>query len=222
MIKMVWISVLLLGAATFATADVFTNSALWEAAATGITTINFGVLSPPAGGDVPIATPSGVTLSGVNFSSTGSAIFATSDTFCCSTYTRGGDTLNSGVANNIVVTLPTNTTAIGFDFFTVTNGDYVGAFPENVDIDVNGTKYVVGAAAAPGLVFFGLTSASPITSLTITPEQAPTGTAADLTDFSYGGSTVVTPEPGYYWPAFGLGAFLLASRLRAFRRTSQQ
>lgn len=222
MTKIVWTNLLLLGAITFARADVFSSSVPWEAAVTGVTTIDFGVLAPPLDGQTLLPTPPGVTLSGVLFSSTGSSLAAVNDTFCCSTYARGADTLDSGVNNTIVVTLPANTTAIGFDLFTVNIGDVSGVDSGKADIDVNGTKYVVNTDPAPGLVFFGLTSPNPITSLTITPEQAPIGTAVDLTNFSYGRNAVVTPEPGYYWPAFGIAVLLVAARLRASRRLSAQ
>ncbi|MGD0630440.1 MAG: hypothetical protein ABR987_13875 [Terracidiphilus sp.] len=199
----------------------YSSEAAFDFASTGLTTISFDVLAPQPGTYSSYATPPGVTLSGVNFSSTGSLIAAVSDTFCCTTYARGSDTLDSGPANNIVATLPANTTAIGFDLYTVTLGDPDGA-AGNADIVVNGTTYIVGTDPAPSLVFFGITSSSPISSLAISAEQVGAGTAVDLTDFSFGNAKPATsvPEGGSVWlyllvtGAISLGAILFAPRRR--------
>ena len=198
------LSVLLLAAiaATSKADTIYNNSAQWIAATSGVTAINFGALSPPIGSYITYATPPGLTTSGVNFSSTGSDIYDVSQNYCCSTYARGADSLSSAPGNNLVVTLPANTTSIGFDIFTVTLGDLDGTLAGNADIVVNGTPYVVGTDPAPGLVVFGLTSSNPISSLTISAEQVGSGTQVDLTDFSYGStgstSTSATPEPSSF------------------------
>jgi hypothetical protein len=213
------LSVLLLAAiaATSKADTIYNNSAQWIAATSGVTAINFGALSPPIGSYITYATPPGLTTSGVNFSSTGSDIYDVSENYCCSTYARGGDSLSSAPGNNLVVTLPANTTAIGFDIFTVTLGDLEGSLAGNADIDVNGTEYVVGTDPAPGLVFFGLTSSNPISSLTISAEQVGSGTQVDLTDFSYGSTgttaTSATPEPSSFL-LLGTGALALIGTAR--------
>jgi hypothetical protein len=191
------------------------NQGLWDSATTGATTFGFNSLNPPAGSFLafPSLTVSGVTFTG----NAGAPVLVMSDTFCCSTYSRGADTLNSGVAGIITATLPANTTAVGFNLFGVTNGDDAGSLAEKVDIGVDGHTYVVDTATAPNLVFFGITSTAPISDLTITAEQRAPGTAVDLTRFSRGEIAATTPEPGYYWCILGIGLLMLASRLRKSR-----
>jgi len=217
-------ALLLIGSATVATADVYSNSAQWEAVTSGVTTVDFSSLSPPSLLYLTYPSPPGLTLDGVNFSAAGnSPVYVINDDYCCLTYARGSDTLSSGATTGggtVVVALPANTTAIGFNLFTVTLGDVNGDLPGNVDVVINGSTYVVGTATAPNLVFFGLTSTDPISSLTITPEQVGLGTAVDLTNFSYGQAAAVTPEPGSYAAlilAFG-GVILVVRSRRAKQR----
>jgi hypothetical protein len=224
-VKRIPLAALLIGSATFATADVYNNSAQWEAATSGISTINFGVLSPPHGGFLTYPSPPGLTVSGVNFTTNAPAVYVVDDAFCCATYARGSDTLDSGEDGTIVATLPANTTAVGFDLFTVTLGDLGGSLPGTVDVGVNGKTYVVDTATAPGLVFFGLTSPDAISSLTITAEQVGSGinTAVDISNFSYGGTATVTPEPGSYAALIlGFGGVILAVRSRRAKQRRQQ
>jgi len=86
--------------ATVGYADVklYANRAEWLAAVASPTTIDFGTAAPvPNGTYHTYPTPPGVTLSGVNFSSTknpGGSVFIDSQNYCCATYQRGHDQKN--------------------------------------------------------------------------------------------------------------------------------
>src|SRR5258708_34090536 len=114
--------------ATCACADVkiYTSRAAWTAAVAAPTTIDFGKAAPVAAGTYrSYQTPPGLTLSGVNFSSTaaGGIVSVTSQTFCCTTYRRGFDQLVSNYdGTGIAVTLPSGIAAFGFDLFSVVSG----------------------------------------------------------------------------------------------------
>ena len=184
--------------AGYASADVktYTSRTAWAAAVSGPTTINFGTAAPVAAGTfTSYQTPPGITLSGVNFASTrsGGIVSITSQTFCCSTYLRGSDQLVSNHdGTGIVVTLPANVTAFGFDLFSVVSGNSAGTNQDSVDVTVAGQKYAVRTAAAPATVFIGFVSSTPISSFTIVPEQTNGATEANLINFAYA-STVTPP-----------------------------
>jgi hypothetical protein len=211
---------------TKASADAVTtynNRATWNAAASGVQTIDFGSLNPPNGGFNTYPSPAGLTVDGVNFTGSPSSVTVVSDTFCCATYGRGFDTLDTGVASTITATLPSGVNAVGFDLFGVQNGDAAGALTETVDITVDGTTYKVTTptlSSSPNLAFFGVVDPSdPISTFTITPEQNPAGVAADIVNFSFGSTTSAppVPEPSSFLLA-GSGLFLLSIVTVASRR----
>jgi hypothetical protein len=53
--------------------------------------------------------------------------------------------------SGIVVTLPVDVSAFGFDLFSVVSGNAAGTNQDSVDVTVAGQKYVVQTPAAPGL-----------------------------------------------------------------------
>lgn len=203
-----------------ATSITYSDAASWTAASTGLTTIDFGTLSPPPGSFIDYPSPPGLTIGGVTFTGTSADLGVVSDTFCCSTYARGFDTLDSGPASGIVASLPSDITAVGFYLYTVTLGDVTGSLPGTVTIEVNGLTDVVTTPTAPNLAFFGVTSTSPITTLTITPTQMGEGTAVDVINFAYGQTAPTTgvPEPGslslLLLGALSLGLLIRITRIR--------
>ena len=169
----------------------YTNRAAWAAAIGQPTTIDFGTASPPAQGSyTAIKTPPGLTLSGVNFGSTksGGFISVASQSYCCTTYRRGYDSLASSTdGTGIAVTLPTGINAVGFDLFAVNSADSTGQNQDSIDVTVGGQKLVVKTIAAPGIVFIGVVSDAAIPNFTIIPEQTPSAAVqVDVINFAFG------------------------------------
>jgi len=54
-------------------------------------------------------------------------------------------------------------------------------------VTVAGQKYVIRTPAAPATVFVGFVSSTPISNVTIIPEQTNGGTEANLMNFSFSG-----------------------------------
>jgi uncharacterized protein (TIGR03437 family) len=186
--KRTWTAFLLSCAAVgIASAQVTTyNTRLsWLAATSRVTTIDFTTAARPPAGFYSIYPPPGLTLSDVNFSNTraGGSIVVISQTYCCATYARGYDQLDSDTG--VQVTLPAGTTAFGFDLFTVISGNALGTNQDPVDVTIAGQKYTAVTAVAPNNVFIGFVSASPISSFTIIPQQVHGATQVDVMNFSF-------------------------------------
>lgn len=196
------------------TIQTFNSFAGWSAAVSGSTqTIDFGALNPPPGGTLTYPAPPGLTIDGVNFSTIGgTGVYIISDSFCCSTYSRGFDTLDTGVGAGIVVTLPAGTAAAGFYVYTAQLGDGSGVIPGIVDIVVGGTTYSVSTPTAPNSAFFGFVdSTGPVSSFSFTPENSGV-TGADIMNFSFASSGTV-PEPASF-TLLGTGLIGLAGAAR--------
>jgi MYXO-CTERM domain-containing protein len=227
MTKGILISLCGLIAAGTARADVittYTSRAAWAAALSGVQTIDFGTLSPPANGFNTYLTPPGLTVDGVNFSDTAkNAIFVEDKGYCCPTYNRGFDSLSSNFSTRtgIVVTLPGGTTGAGFNLWGLTLGDTTGALPGVIDVMVAGNTYVVNTptfSSNPNSVFFGFVdSTGPVANFTFTPGL---GTdQANAMNFAFGKTTSsVVPEPRYGWLTLAGGLLIFVwRRRRAFR-----
>ena len=167
----------------------FNDRTAFTAATSGLTLIDFNdqVTAPNtftnyAGGTV--------TLSGVTFTAN-NLLFAVSPSFNAA-YDLGDGTVLSyqgASPDTLTIALPTNTTAVGFDFgsfssdlftFTLSTGDI----------------YTLTGSATPTNTptFAGFTSAVALTSLTISNS---TDTAPQIDRFEFGTSTpAAVPEPG--------------------------
>lgn len=190
----------------------FDSQSAFDAATSGLTTIDFGVAAPPPGGSETLY-PAGLTLSGVAFTSpVGGVLAVISQTFCCTTYTRGYDTLD-GYPLGINASLPSGVTAVGFLLFAVDDGNLAGTNTDKVDISLGGQTFTVTTATAPTAIFVGFVSTSPISTVSIVPE-ATANVGTDVMKFSYGVSS--TPEPATIW--LSAGSLLSLTFLRAARK----
>ena len=152
----------------------YTDLASWQAAtSSNYQTVTFEGLTP-ADTSTYFNTASGVTADGVQFSgytSSGNPSVQVIDTNVSTWYNFGtNDALmqdmnrpNSGSAlPYIQIVLPAGVNSVSFDLFSVSpNG-----LP--VQITVNGVNYTVPTNSCPNTAFWGITSTTPITSITIT------------------------------------------------------
>lgn len=163
----------------------YTDRPSFQAASSGLTTINFN-------DQVPVGTftfyPGGsVTLSGVTFSSNVN-LFAVSPSFYFEYNLGDGIVLsNQGTNPNVLtVALPPGTTALGFDF---------GAFGTSAFTFTlsTGDVFVLPGSDAPDTTptFAGFTSDAPITSLTISSGDI----APQIDRFQFGQAAAPIPEP---------------------------
>ncbi len=172
--------------ATTARADniaVYTDRAAFNAASTNLTNIGFeGMVAP--GQFIPIPTPPGLTLLGVNFSGVmGNLIVAGPNVYLPTS------TLASNGTTDIIITFPGGITAVGMDF------NLAGGFEPriiNFTTSTSETFSMISRGTLPFTVqFFGVTSSAPITSIRITSNN-PTSTLV-LDNVSFGQSAI--PEP---------------------------
>jgi hypothetical protein len=167
----------------------YSSRAAFDAASSGLTTIDFNGIAPA--GDFVSYGNGPLTLSGVTFTGNGS-MFVIDPGFYGFPYTKGGF-LNSDYSspNKIMATgLPGATTAVGFDFGGLFAG---GVTTFTIDLST-GEKFTVstnGSTQTNDLGFVGFTSDTPITSLSIEMPDAPFYNAID--NFSFGAAA--TPEP---------------------------
>jgi len=207
----------LIAAATFclitstsARADtvVFTNSAAFTAAATGLTTLDFEGIAPP----LSVANfGSGMTLQGVTFTGATSGMISVVDSgFFAPLFDFQSGAVLSGFAF-IEATLPPGITAIGTDLMT-TN-------PTGGSFDVvlsTGEVFTVSTAVRPDRGFFGVTTDVAISSIRFTTVVTPIRGIPLLDNFSFGQAQPSNvPEPGTL-VLLGSGIAGIAARL--FRR----
>ena len=185
--------------ATCARADVkmYSSRAAWlTAVSTSPTTIDFGKEAPVSQGTFRvIQTPPGLTLSGVNFSSTppDGLISIVSQSYCCATYQRGYDQLASNSnGTGIAITFPSGMFAFGFDLFSVLSGNGNGTNQDSVVVTVLGQVFTIQTPVAPGAVFVGFVSTTAIASSTIVPQQLHGGTEANIMNLSFVGGSAAT------------------------------
>lgn len=173
-----------IGNAAQAQVTVFNDRTAFTAATTGLTLIDFNdQVTPP---DLFISYPGNtVTLSGVTF--TGDAIlFAVTPAYSIG-YGFGDDTVLSAqgaTPNTFTISLPAGTTAVGTDF---------GAFGSSAFTFTlsTGDVFVLNGQSSPTVTFAGFTSVAPITSLTLSSNDA----GPQIDRFLVGGAAPV-PEPG--------------------------
>lgn len=186
------IPVLLLGFAVQAPASVMTYSNLadFQAAATGVTTIDFNGIAA-AGSFVGYGTGP-LSLSGVTFNSNGS-MFVIDPGYYSSSYAGGGflnsDFSTSGV-NTITAALPSPVTALAMEFGGLFGGpvDFTFSFSDGSSVSGSSAASIIGGTP---LAFIGFTSTVAITSASISMPDSPNYNAID--NFRFGNSV---PEPG--------------------------
>lgn len=175
-------------ASTPARADtvVFTSRALFNAAATGLTNIDFEGIAP----NNSVANfPSPLTLQGVTFSGSPTGMISVADDGFFSPLFQ----FNSGAVlagfSFVEATLPPGVTAIGTDLMS-TNPD---GRPFQVLLS-NGESFVVNTPPRPGRGFFGVTTDVAIASIRFItiPSQTQSGGNPLLDNFTFGQAQ---PEP---------------------------
>lgn len=183
------------------TITTYSNEATWAAAASGLQEINFAGLAP-AGSESTYNTSTGVTSSGVEFIGF-TATPGTYDIMVVDTtapqwsqyYNFGtGDSLalpedrpNSGSSlPYIQISLPTPVTALGMDLFS---GSPNGL---SYTVTVAGTPYTVATNPAPTPAFFGVTSDTPFSTITLSLQGTVFNgdSLAFLGDFQYGAAAL--------------------------------
>ncbi len=175
--------------------DSFYNTqASWAAALSGgPTTVNFEGIAPPLGFTVPGFGPgTNIAVGGVNFAvgpaGTNNLFFVLGDGY----YGYPVSTISLQPTDftapaDLLITLPTSMTALGFDWGAVfTGGDATITLSD-------GTAVTVPPPTFPGFQFWGVTAPGGITSVEIT---LPDSYGLSMSDFSYGSAATATPEPG--------------------------
>jgi len=183
----------------------YTDRATWTAATLGVSNIDFEGVAP-AGGSSYYA--GAYSTAGVSFSDSRSYLFVVDPAYFPQYYDWGSGAVMLGSAfGKITVTL-TGANALGMDLMSI-----VG-FGATMTLGLSsGETLSVPTANYPNRTFFGLTSDSDITSITISAGSA----YPELDNFSFGRAAVVAtvPEPGSVLLAgLAIAALGLASRRR--------
>jgi hypothetical protein len=167
------LAALILTPAYSTTITTYSSQSSWQGVTSGSQTVNFEGMTPPNTSTYYNGS-TGVTADGVQFigyTSTGATSVQVIDTNVSQYYNYGtNDALmqdmdrpnSSSPLPYIQIVLPAGVTSLSFDLFSV-SPDALSA-----TITVNGTQYTVAANSRPNLAFWGITSTTPITSLTIT------------------------------------------------------
>ena len=112
----------------------------------------------------------------------------------------------------ITATLPSNVTAVGFDFMALYGG-HAGA-PVNFTFTTSSGQSFTGTSSTrPNESFFGITSDSAITSVLIEPTLRNDYTLIDNFTFGQTAATAPVPEPETY-AMMGMGLLMLIGMAR--------
>lgn len=182
----------------------YSSSSSWDAAVTGVTTTNFeGLASPagtpgtpsgsgsldPSGNGYADVTPS-ILVNGLTFGlgpddSSDGNLFIIGDAYYglgVATVSAQGTDVDGG--NDLLVTLPSSVTAVGFDF-------YVDPGTVTVTLSDGSTESLV-AADTPTEYFVGVIDPTGITSVDITEPYSLASQSINMDSFS---TATATPEP---------------------------
>ncbi|MBV9924696.1 MAG: PEP-CTERM sorting domain-containing protein [Acidobacteria bacterium] len=197
-----------------ADAVVYTTRALFNAAATNLTTLTFEGIAPP---NTVANFPSPLTLSGVTFSgpSGGSLQVSVLDSGFFAPLFQFNSGAVLGGFGFIDVTLPAGITAIGTDLMST---NPTGS-PFQVVL-ANGQTFLVNTPLRPDRGFFGITTDVAIASIRFTTLSAAPGQSPGiplLDNFSFGRAPSAVPEPMTII-LFGTGLAGIATRARRRRR----
>jgi hypothetical protein len=177
--------------------DFFSSQSAWASALSGApTTINFEGLAPNNTTDPQTYIGSGpganTTVGGVNFAigaaGADNGMFIAGDgNYAPVSVLTVGSTSLVGSPSDLLITLPSAVTALGFDFFSL----YVG---DTATITLSDGSVQTLVLPNSDLAFFGVTAPGGLTSVDIS--LAPGTYDLAETDFSYGtAATSATPEP---------------------------
>jgi hypothetical protein len=192
------------------------TQASFNAATTGDTTVTFGSLV--ANGTFNLVNPPSLSVGGavfsINTATDNGSLYEVGANLGSGHYgadaTLSSQGSTSGL-NNLVITLPTGETALSilFNGFVDTNGVFT-TDPVTITLSDGETGTVSNPAANGSYYFIGLTSTTPITSITLSdPGSAGNGTL-NLAQLQYGKSLSATPEPSSA-SLLGLGMLMLVS-----------
>src|SRR5580658_9945714 len=195
----------LIAASCIAQADtVYTSQAAWDAAVSGVSTINFEGIAPTSGyaNETPSFVQGGDTFGIGPSAPAGSALFVIGDNF----YGYGYAVVSSQAASgtlDLEVTLPSAVTAVAFDYI-------VGTGPVTITASDGLNQVEPAPGAGNNYLFFGVTDPGGITSLDITQAYSAASQAINLKDFSSATANPSTvPEPSSLLVSSALLAGLL-------------
>jgi hypothetical protein len=172
----------------------YTNHALWQAAASGITTIDFAGLT--ASGVATNYSATGVTVSGVHFSDT-SWLYVADDTYTSPLYLGCVVACLQGFPDSgggILATLPAGTRAVGMFGFQY------GLSTVTLTAQLSSGEFITQALPSQTSAFFGFTSTSDISSVTLksvfNPSDNVNNQYPTIRQFEFGTGVVQSaPEP---------------------------
>lgn len=207
------------------TITTYTDPNAWQSAANVQQTITFAGLAP-ADGSTTYQGSTGLTTGGVEFigyTSSGSSWIQVIDTNFSQWYNFGSnDALlqdmdrpnSSSPLPYIDIVLPANVTAFGMDLFTVSPNAL------NYTITVAGNQYTVPTDPQPTQAFWGVTSDTPIASITLTLQGTVYNgsTSALLDNFEYGTANLSQAPEAATFVLIGSGLIAIAGLKRWLAR----
>jgi hypothetical protein len=188
-----------------ATLTEYTTATAFSSATSGLTNINFASAVKAGQVITGYSTAAGLTLSGVKFvapynTGGGYHLYATTPAYnvAYTGFTGNPDVLQGAAGaggyfgevspGKMVITLPANTTEVGFNVYDFLNT------ATSFTVSSGGTSktYSVAEVAKPNLAFFGVTSTAAISTITMVSGK---GDVANIANFAFG-SGAVKPATG--------------------------
>jgi len=207
------------------TITTYTDPNAWQAASNLQQTVTFEGLAP-TDGSTTYQGATGVTAGGAEFigyTSSGASWIQVIDTNFSQWYNFGSnDALaqsmdrpnSSSPVPYIQIVLPANVTSIGMDLFTVSPNSL------NYSITVGGNQYTVPTDPRPTEAFWGITSDTPISSVTLTVQGSVYNgsTTALLDNFQFGTAEMSQAPEGATFVLIGSGLIAIAGLKKFVRR----